>query len=93
MKDEIKLANEWIEKGENDLRNARVLLKEGGTIDAVCFHSQQAVEKYLKAFLAYHKRPVRKIHSLVALARQASTKEPELLDFMEKYKNFRGLLY
>lgn len=86
MRNHHKLVQEWVAKAENDLRNAEVLLKEGGTVDAVCFHSQQAVEKYLKAFLAHHKLPVKKIHSLVALAKQGAQKEPRLLDFMGKYK-------
>lgn len=63
MRNNIQLAKDWAQKGKNDLKNAKVLLQEGGTTDAVCFHSQQAVEKYLKAFLAFHGAPVRKIHS------------------------------
>ena len=86
MKNNIKLAREWAKKGEDDLTNAKVLLREGGTIDAVCFHCQQAVEKYLKAFLVYHKLPARKIHSLVALAKQGAGKNRKLVEFMENYK-------
>lgn len=82
----LKLAREWTIRADNDLKNAQILLEEGGTTDAVCFHSQQAVEKYLKAFLVFNKLPVQKIHSLVALAKQGATKEPRLLDFMENYK-------
>lgn len=90
MNSNVKLVQEWVQKGENDLRNAEVLLREGGTIDAVCFHSQQAVEKYLKALLAFHRLPVRKIHSLVVLTKQIATKEPCLLDFMEGYKTLEA---
>lgn len=86
MRNRHKLVQEWVIKAENDLKNADILLQEGGTIDAICFHSQQAVEKYLKAFLVLHKLPVKKIHSLVALAKQGAQKEVRLLDFMEKYK-------
>lgn len=90
MKGNIKLAQEWAQKGQSDLRNAKVLLKEGGTIDAVCFHCQQAVEKYLKAFLAFQQLPIRKIHSLVTLAKQGAQKEPALLDFMDDYKTLEA---
>jgi len=45
MNNNLRLTKEWTKKGEDDLKNAKVLLKEGGTIDAVCFHCQQAVEK------------------------------------------------
>ena len=90
MNNNIKLAREWMQKGRDDLRNAEVLLKEGGTTDAVCFHSQQAIEKYLKAFLVFHGSPVRKIHSLVALAKEGAKKKPALLDFMDEYKTLEA---
>lgn len=90
MKNHHKLVSEWITKAENDLKNAQILLKERGTVDAVCFHTQQSVEKYLKAFLAHHGIPIKKIHSLVALAKQASKKEPTFLDFMKEYKTLEA---
>lgn len=90
MNDNIKLTKEWIKKAQDDLRNAEVLLKEGGTTDAICFHSQQAVEKYLKAFLVFHNLPVRKIHSLVSLAKECAKKKSGLLDFMKEYKTLEA---
>ena len=52
MNDElVKL---WIIKADNDLKTAK---DEINTIDpatdTVCFHSQQCVEKYLKAYLVF----------------------------------------
>ncbi len=49
----IAIAREWIIKAENDLKTASHTLKmaRGCPTDAVCFHAQQCVEKYLKAFL------------------------------------------
>jgi HEPN domain-containing protein len=43
----------WVAKAENDLKTAAHTLKLGaeGPTDTVCFHAQQAVEKYLKALL------------------------------------------
>lgn len=35
--------------------------------DTVCFHSQQAGEKFLKAFLVYHGRTAPHIHELIPL--------------------------
>lgn len=90
MSNKPTIVEEWIQKGENDLKNSKVLLQEGGTVDAVCFHSQQAVEKYLKATLAHYNLPVRKIHSLVALAKQGAQKEPALLEHMNSYKNLEA---
>lgn len=47
------LTAEWIEKAEADLRTAAREFRARKTpnFDAVCFHAQQAVEKYLKACL------------------------------------------
>ena len=45
------LAREWFEKGSHDLDEARLSLKAGGWTDIICFHCQQAAEKYLKGFL------------------------------------------
>ena len=51
----IKVAREWIEKAENDLKNAAYTLKMGKDcpMDTACFHAQHCVEKYLKAFLTF----------------------------------------
>ncbi len=47
------VVREWVQKAENDLKNAVNTLKMGEDCptDTVCFHAQQCVEKYLKAFL------------------------------------------
>jgi len=44
----------WIEKAEQDLSAASIVLNSGYSdkpVATVCFHSQQAAEKYLKAYL------------------------------------------
>jgi len=44
----------WLAKAGNDLKAAESLINqapEDMVTDAICFHSQQAVEKYLKTFL------------------------------------------
>lgn len=47
------IVREWVIKAENDLKTASHTLKidRGCPTDTVCFHAQQCVEKYLKAFL------------------------------------------
>ena len=65
------LARRWFQKAENDLLNVQNNLKAGRyASDTVCFHCQQAVEKYLKGFLAWHEVPFAKTHDLLALLRQ-----------------------
>ena len=55
----------WIRKAEGDLKVARRLVEEDESLhDAVCFHSQQCAEKYLKALLVEQGHSVPKIHNL-----------------------------
>ena len=46
-----KVVNEWIDKAEEDFHAAISLrrLRRYPTHNAVCFHAQQCIEKYLKA--------------------------------------------
>lgn len=56
----------WCQKADNDLKNARHEIEhEDAALDTVCFHSQQTVEKYLKAFLVYHGMDIPRTHTLV----------------------------
>lgn len=44
---------EWVQKAEGDYHTAQreYRARKNPNYDAVCFHAQQCVEKYLKAFL------------------------------------------
>ncbi len=58
----------WIDKALNDLKIAEYLIKTDEIIpDGVCFHCQQAVEKFLKAYLIYKGVPFRKTHDIAEL--------------------------
>jgi HEPN domain-containing protein len=51
--------------------------------DAVCFHMQQCVEKYLKAFLVFNGKEFRKTHNIAELIKLCSEIDEsfnELLD-------------
>lgn len=63
------LTAEWIEKAEGDYRTAlrELLVRKHPTYDAVCFHAQQSVEKYLKAFLHEKSSDTPKTHHLIEL--------------------------
>lgn len=55
----------WCKKAESDLKAVKQLLEyEDPPTDVVCFHCQQAVEKYLKAFLTFHNIEVKKTHDI-----------------------------
>jgi len=66
----IVVAREWIAKAENDLKNAAHTLRLGADCptDTVCFHAQQCVEKYLKAFLVALEIAFPKTHDIETLA-------------------------
>ena len=65
----IAEVNRWIDKAENDLRNAEHVLKmpENCPTDTVCFHAQQCAEKYFKALLVFRENPFPKTHDLIIL--------------------------
>ncbi|MCH8295741.1 HEPN domain-containing protein [Candidatus Poribacteria bacterium] len=68
MNDRERWILEWLRKGDNDLRAAgAILLLEDAPFDVVCFHTQQCVEKYLKGFLTFYQKEVRRTHDLVSL--------------------------
>jgi HEPN domain-containing protein len=61
---------EWVRKAEADYRLAEVIARGGEPFhDQLCFHCQQAAEKYLKALLEEHGQSVPKLHDLDKLAR------------------------
>lgn len=61
-----KLGELWLERAEEDLRSARVLL-DAGLFNMVCFHCQQTAEKSLKGLLASLNQPIPRIHNLIRL--------------------------
>lgn len=69
---------EWIEKAEGDwatmLREYRV--RKNPNYEAVCFHTQQCAEKYLKARLQEASISFRKIHDLEVLLNDILQIEP-----------------
>jgi HEPN domain-containing protein len=63
------LTSEWVEKAEGDFATAgrEIRARKTPNFDAVCFHAQQCVEKYLKAILQELNLPFGKTHHLTAL--------------------------
>jgi HEPN domain-containing protein len=61
-----KLPELWLQFAGDDLKSANVLLAEG-LYNTVCFHSQQAVEKLFKAFIAAFNKPIPRTHNLIRL--------------------------
>lgn len=68
----------WLAKAQEDLLAAEWLLMRPDSLPAsVSFHAQQAAEKSLKAYLAWHEQPFGKTHSLVALVARCLALDPD----------------
>ena len=78
-----KTVKKWIVKAENDLKIGKdEMLTDRPVTDAVCFHMQQCVEKYLKAFLIFNGKEIRKTHDIAELIEACSEID---LDFKKLY--------
>ena len=66
----------WCMKADNDFKAGKDQLStENPATDTVCFHMQQCVEKYLKAFLVYHGKEISRTHNLALLLQQCMALE------------------
>ncbi len=74
---------EWIAKATEDLRAAVTIGKmKDGMHDVVCFHCQQAGEKFLKGILQELGMPPPRTHDLVKLAGLLAPKVPQVKRFL-----------
>jgi HEPN domain-containing protein len=64
-----QITQEWVDKAEGDFATAQreLQVQEKPNYDAVCFHSQQCIEKYLKACLQEENIAFNRIHDLSRL--------------------------
>lgn len=62
----LEVLRQWVRKAEHDLEAVRRIMAvdEGCPYDTVCFHCQQAIEKYLKALLTLAAVPAPRTHDL-----------------------------
>jgi len=67
----------WLEKAGHVLMSAQRLLEiEPMILDNACFHCQQAIEKCLKAFLAYNGRDIERTHHVIFLLSECANSDP-----------------
>jgi len=61
-------SEKWLQLADEDCAVANLLMRQNEPFyGAVCFHAQQAAEKYLKALIIHHGRNPRKTHDLLKL--------------------------
>lgn len=79
------ITKEWMIKAEEDFLVAKREFKEDPpAYDAVCFHCQQCIEKYLKAILQENDIPFEKTHDLDVLLEGCKEFIPVLGDYKVK---------
>lgn len=66
--DKKKQLLQWYEKADHDIIMAKRAIEISPfVLDSACFHFQQAVEKYLKAYIIYQGKEVKKTHNIIFL--------------------------
>lgn len=62
---------EWFSKAFQELKSAEILFEHDADLGIVCFHCQQAIEKYLKGYLIIKAGKIFEGHSLIKLCKYA----------------------
>jgi HEPN domain-containing protein len=84
-KNKVDLVKNWLEKARRDLITAKIGLEYSEHFaDIICFHAQQAGEKYIKAFLIFHEMAFPKTHSIEDLLLLAAQKDQAFLSFIDR---------
>lgn len=82
-----QITKEWVKKAEEDYRVARWNMKAKRPVyNAVCFHVQQCIEKYLKALLQENEVVFPKVHNLVTLMKLCLPIWSELGSYKDEIK-------
>lgn len=77
----------WLMRADEDVKLVEILLKEKEpSSNPICFHAQQAGEKYLKGFLASRDLHVRKIHDLETLIEDCKSLDESFSELQEQAK-------
>ena len=89
---DIEIVKEWLNKANEDFDFAFVNFKEEKSFfPQICFHLEQSVEKYLKAYIIATDLEFRKTHDLIILVKLCETKDPafeQLIDACEYLNTF-----
>jgi HEPN domain-containing protein len=79
-----ELVRAWLIKAHHDLDTARqISTLPGGHLDAAIYHCQQAAEKVVKGFLAFHDHRLERSHDIEKLVTLAAAYEPGFVNWVE----------
>jgi HEPN domain-containing protein len=85
MKTRQELINSWIKKAEKDLLTAEHELSFPNAVtESICFHCQQAAEKFLKAYLVFLGIPFTKTHEIGELVTKCEGKDKDISALKEE---------
>ena len=85
MKTKTELINSWMNKANKDLLSVQHELSFPDAVtETVCFHCQQAVEKYLKGYLISLGISFAKTHEIGELITKCENKDSEISVFKEE---------
>ncbi|MBI4708328.1 MAG: HEPN domain-containing protein [Candidatus Omnitrophica bacterium] len=85
MKTKNELIREWFKRGEKDLLTAthELSFDKDAVTESVCFHCQQAVEKFIKAYMVLLNIEITKTHEIGELITKCQEKDTEIAEFKE----------
>jgi HEPN domain-containing protein len=84
----------WLKKADNDIKiiEHELMLPESEWVnDAICFHCQQAAEKYLKALLIFQESDVPKTHNIEYLQSLIKERHPDISEIEVKDLSLFGV--
>lgn len=91
MSEQVNEIKKWIIKGDHDLGTAKITyLHIPEYLDTVTFHCQQAVEKYLKAYLIFQTIVFKFSHDLIYLLELINQKDSDFEDYYDKVSELQG---
>lgn len=81
------LTQEWIEKAEGDYRVAtrEAEIKDEPAYEAICFHSQQCIEKYAKAFLQEQSIEPKRTHDMEFLLAECAQVDEDFKKYLADF--------
>lgn len=83
---------EWFKMGDKDLKSSKILFDHDADYGIICFHCQQAIEKYLKGYLISQTGILQSGHNLFKLCKKAMSFEKSFEGFL-KDMTFVNLFY
>lgn len=83
--DSRQTSREWFDRAQHDWDAANFILNMRPVpVEIVCYHCQQAVEKFLKGYLVTQGiEPVPRIHDLTQLCQMCQEKDAQFADAIE----------